>query len=446
MERGQFYHYETYGRKVSKAKKKKNSSLYSVLGEAFREPEFSSHVKKIDTDEHPPEIVYTDMLFKEGLGYKERLETQKTHLIKLAESYAKKKKLRLIDGCILSGIVSYPPGTTLEMLFFLRANFVIPFLKKKWGKNLRCIIGHNDEYFWDDVEKKREVHYQDHFYVILDDQSDNRLTNLHAGRAAKNKALANEIVLKEEEGQWIDKKGKFVMKTQPIPPKKDKEKENSNKHGKGLHCDRAYRDAMRQEQDEFYLAVGEPAGWERTTVNGIRYPREQVKAWKHNQREMEAKEEAVKEEVERQKKEAKEIKNKAEAEAENAKKQALDTLIMEGEKIINNTKEEAEVIKNKTKKEAEEIKKQAEKEAKETQDKAWKKAAEIENAAKDQAASILKKSEKFVDMLLEKISKLPGSSVIIDWVKTFRKDVLPNKKNEETVKNDGIKKTHTFKP
>jgi len=46
MEHGQFYHYELYGRSNSKAKKKKNNNLYTILGEAFREPEFSSHVKK----------------------------------------------------------------------------------------------------------------------------------------------------------------------------------------------------------------------------------------------------------------------------------------------------------------------------------------------------------------------------------------------------------------
>jgi len=70
MERGQFYHYETYGRADSKANKKKGSSLYSILGEAFREPEYSSHVKKKDTDVYPPEIVFTNLAFEEGLEIK----------------------------------------------------------------------------------------------------------------------------------------------------------------------------------------------------------------------------------------------------------------------------------------------------------------------------------------------------------------------------------------
>jgi hypothetical protein len=49
----------------------------------------------------------------------------------------------------------------------------------------------------------------------------------------------------------------------------------------------------------------------------------------------------------------------------------------------------------------------------------------IENAAKIQAENILKKSERFVNMLLEKISKLPSSGAIINWVKTFQKNILP---------------------
>jgi len=438
MEKGQFYHYETYGRADSEAKKKKGSSLYSILGEAFRDPEYSSHVKKIDTNERPPEIVFSDTVFGKYLESKEKLEAQKVHLKELAESYAKTKKLKMKDGCILAGVVSYPPGTTREMLADLRDKLVIPFLKNKWGTNLRCVIGHSDEYFWDDEEKKRELHYQDHFYVIPDAYGKIRITDLHAGKAAKNKAIDGKIFLKEEEGHWSDANNKFVMKAQPLP-KKENESENTKKSKNGKHSDRAYCDAMRQEQDVFFEAVGEPAGWERTTVNGVRYSREQVKAWKHNQREMEAEQEAVKEEVERQKKEVEKIKNKAEAEAENARKKALDTFNREAAKKV-------EEIKNKAKKEAEEIRKQAEKDAQETKDNAWKKAAKIENAARVQADSILKKSEKFVDILLEKISKLPGSSVIINWVKTFRKNSQPYRKDDETVKNDGIKKPHSIKP
>jgi len=212
------------------------------------------------------------------------------------------------DGCILAGVVSYPPGTTQMMLIDLRDRLVLPFLKKKWGNDLRCVIGHNDEYFWDDEAKKREPHYQDHFYVIPDAEGKIRLTSLHAGKVAKNKALAGEIVLKEEQnnGQWIDKQGKFVMKAYPIPKKED-EPENKEKRGNGKHSDRAYRDAMRQEQDEFYSEVGEPAGWERTTIKGVRYPREQVKAWKQNQRKTEAELKDIKQEIERQKTEAEKL-------------------------------------------------------------------------------------------------------------------------------------------
>jgi len=239
---------------VSEAKKKKGASVYSILGEAFREPEYSSHIKKIDTDIHPPEIVFSDMTFKEDMENEDKLAVQKIQLKELAESYAKEKKLKMKDGCILAGVVSYPPETTKEILVDVRRRLVIPFLRKKWGGNLRCIVGHNDEYFWDDETKTREPHYQDHFYVIPDAHGKIRITELHAGKVAKNKAIAGK----------------------------------AGSDGK-KHSDLAYINAMRKEQDEFYEAVGKHVGWKRSTVNGLRYSREEVKIWKQNQREMERK-------------------------------------------------------------------------------------------------------------------------------------------------------------
>jgi len=247
MESVQFYHYETYGREASEATKKKGSSLYSILGEAFRDPEYSSHVQKIDTEDHPLEIVYTNMIFDKGLGVKEKLNAQKEQLIHLAEAYAKAKKLKKKDGCILAGVVSYPQGTTLEMLFDQRERFVLPFLKKKWGANLSCVIGHRDEYYWLDDIKTKIPHYQDHFYVIQDAEGSKRITQLHAGKVAKNKAINGEIKLDKEKWQWLDKEDKFVMSSTPIKQKNEDEKDKNNKHS-----DKAYRDAMRLEQGEFF--------------------------------------------------------------------------------------------------------------------------------------------------------------------------------------------------
>jgi hypothetical protein len=347
MDRGQFYHYETYGRNASDAKKKRNSSLYSVLGEAFREAEFSSHIKKIDTDNHPPEIIFTDMEFEKGLENDAKLEAQKVHLKKLAESYAKTKRLKMKDGCILAGVVSYPPGTAQEKLSDQRTRLVLPFLKKKWGTSLRCVIGHSDEYFWDNEEKKREPHFQDHFYVILDAESEIRLPSLHAGKVAKNKAIAGEIFLKEDENQWVDSQGKFVMEAMPLNKKENKQKNgNETKSEKNRenskHSDRAYRDAMSKEQDEFFSSVGKSAGWARSTVNGVRYSRDQVKAWKQNQRDMEEQQKTVKKEIEQKKlaavEDRKQIINEGKTKAARIKKTAFNisnTIINAAEKQKN---------------------------------------------------------------------------------------------------------------
>jgi len=251
MEHGQFYHYELYGRKNSKAKQKKNSNLYSIIGEVFREPLFSSHVDRKYTEMYPPEIVY-GMEFNINVSEKEKLKTQKEKLIEMAEDYSKSKHLRNIDGCIMAGVISYPPDTTKEKHKEMQESLILPFLKKKWGKNLRCVISHYDEYFWDDEEKIKLPHIQDHFYVIPDPDGKIRLTELHSGIAAKRKAI----------------KGK------------------AGEDGK-KHSDKAYREAMIKEQDEFYEEVGKEAGWKRTTVNGIRYTREQVKIWKNNKKENE---------------------------------------------------------------------------------------------------------------------------------------------------------------
>jgi len=355
MERGQFYHYETYARLESKSKQKEGSSIYSILGEAFREPDYSTHVKKIDTDEHPPEIVFTDMSFDEGLKNDEKLKKQKTYLIELAESYAKAKQLKMKDNCILAGVVSYPPGTTQDMLFNLRDKLVLPFLKKKWGDNLRCVIGHNDEYFWDDETKTRETHYQDHFYVIPDAQGNVRITELHAGKAAKNMAIDKKIVFEEENGLWIDEKGKIVMKGHPLS-KKEKELEKTKKRGNGKRSDRAYRDAMRLEQDEFFEAVGEPAGWERTTVKGVRYSRKQVKAWKQNQREMEAQQKTIKEEAERSKSEAAAEKERLIKECQEESERIKSEAAAEKERLIKESQEKTEKIKTEAINEAQVIK------------------------------------------------------------------------------------------
>jgi len=321
-EHGQFFHYELYGRSESKEKSKENSNLYSILGEAFREAEYSTHVNKLDTEMYPPKILF-GIEFDKKLSDKEKLEIQKEKLMLLAEKYAVSKNLRKKDGCILAGVVSYPPDTKKEEMTNIQEKYVLPFLKKKWGNNLKCVISHLDEYLWDDEQKIRVPHYQDHFFVIPDSDDEIRLIQLHAGIFAKRKAIADKA---DEEGK--------------------------------KHSDRAYCEAMRKEQDLFFEEVGEKVGWKRKTVNSIRYNREQKKKWNESQK-------IQKDEIKKTEEHCNNITTKAIEKVKNiindANKKLNEANIIktEAKQIRENAKNEADLQKNIAKSEADEIIKNA---------------------------------------------------------------------------------------
>jgi hypothetical protein len=371
-EHGQYYHYETYGRNESTAKHKEGSNLESILGEAFREPKYSTHIDQDDTLVSPPEIAFSDIEFEEKTTKKDKLEIQKQRLKELAEAYAKAKKLRYIDGCIIAGVVSYPPGTTLETRNFIFVSLVLPFLKKKWGKNLRCVVTHNDEYFWDDEEKKKEPHYQDHFYVIPDADGDIRLTCLHEGNVAKREAIAGKVKPPDKEKQKEIWKAKMPVKYTSqidrlvqnydltewqiisvcLKMGNDKNFEMNNidnickEESKKAHSDIAYRETMRKVQDEFFLEVGEKAGWKRSTVKGIRYTREEVKKWKENQRKLRKQNQEAnekKEAADLQLAEAKRKNEEADQQLAEAKRKNEEAE-SKSQEIMNNTHKDHEMI------------------------------------------------------------------------------------------------------
>ena len=381
MERGQFYHYETYGRKESDAKKKKNCSIYSILGEAFREKEYSSHVDINETIKYPPKILFTDIVYDENINNK-KLEIQNEYLKNLAEKYAKAKQLKMKDGCILAGVVSYPPETTFEMMNNIQKTLVLPFLKRKWGKNLRCVLSHSDEYFWDDEKKIKIPHYQDHFYVIPDADDEIRLTMLHAGMAAKRKAIAGKA----------DEKGK-------------------------KHSDKAYREAMIGEQNEFFNEVGERAGWKRKTVNGVRYKREEIKSWKRNQLENEL---IINEaEIKRE-----ELINNGNVEADRLKQKALNEARKECSNITTKAIEE---------------KVKAIEEAKDILRKANINAEKIHESAKKEASIMYKKIKIIIKDLIRKFIIPSEKNKVIKWVNA-RVQSIVNPKKTITDKNYNFKK------
>lgn len=362
-EHGQFYHYELYGRKESNAKKKENCSLYSILGEAFREAKYSSHIDKKDTENNPPKIIY-GMQFEKDLPNEEKLKKQKEKLMVLAEKYAINKNLKMKDGCIMAGVVSYPPETSKEEMYKIQKELVIPFLLKKFGINLRCVISHSDEYYWIEGKKTDIPHFQDHFYIIPDVEDEIRLTQLHAGIVAKRKAIAGKA---DEDGK--------------------------------KHSDKKYREAMSLVQDEFFEQVGKPAGWQRTTVNGVRYKHREVNNWKKN-----------KKEEEQQKEDVKLLCNNITTEANNS----------------------AETIKSEAQKEAEDILK----EAREVKKQAWKSAKDIIKTANDQAAKMFNDIKNLLQNVITKFIPKEKRKEVDNYVKNEVENATGQSLNIKTIKTD----------
>jgi len=69
--------------------------------------------------------------------------------------------------------------------------------------------------------------------------------------------------------------------------------------------------------------------------------------------------------------------------------------------------------------EADKITQIAEAKARKIKDAAWKSARDIEKAAEKNAASIIDEVKGFVNMLLEKVLKLPGGESVVNWARTF---------------------------
>jgi len=163
----------------------------------------------------------------------------------------------------------------------------------------------------------------------------------------------------------------------------------------------AYREAMSDFQERFYQELGKYYDLGRFGPRRERRSRsEQVEYEALVEKGIEA---------------SREIKIEAKEKAENE----ADEIIRKAKKEADKINTEAKGILQTAKNQADKIKESAEADAKKTKDDAWHVAQTITDASKKEAASILNKAKGFINLLLDKVSKLQGGESLVKWAKTY---------------------------
>ena len=245
MNHSQFYRYETYGRAAQKPKEGQKSAkggktMYDIIGEATRQEGYTEHL------ENPEEPV---LLY--GIPYSEAVKLAEKWCEESKEIRHDKKKVKKINEqtgeeeevietverktalkktaqCCIAGIVSAPPDMTEDDWNKFK-NDSIEYLKQKYGDRLKTVVEHLDENY--QTENFKDVlHHHIHYFVVP--EIGEKIEDIHPGLKAKYEA-------------------DYLRGNREASAKATKEeKKLSRKTG-----DKAYRDAMRKEQDDFYDAV-----------------------------------------------------------------------------------------------------------------------------------------------------------------------------------------------
>lgn len=216
----QFIHIEGYARVESAKATKKHGNIETIIGEAKRELEFSKHV----SDPKKPMVLFGSLDNLKEVVYQ---YTENTH-------DALGRKLRKDALCLLAGVVSVPSDLTDEQWKSYRKETAI-WLIKKYGKNLKCIVEHNDE-----------VHKHIHFFAVP--KAGQSFAEIHDGIKAKNEV------------------------------KQRSKNDNEVKSHVETEGNKAYIEAMKCLQDDFYKKVSSRYGMTRLGPRRRRLTREQWKA------------------------------------------------------------------------------------------------------------------------------------------------------------------------
>ena len=235
----QFIHVETYARVPSNRTDKKQSAR-NIAREAERHPGACPHV----ANPLPAKLMY-------GCTPSEAVDLAESRASMAVDRLG--RKLRKDAQILLGGVVSYP--VPLEQLTpddedlkqWLKLNF--KFLRNKYRDTLKSIVAHFDE----SSSELKSSYFHLHFYVVpeLTESKLMSISQVHQGIKAR------ELV--------GGAKAKAKM--------------------------RAYKDAMRAFQDEYFEYVGKPCG---LTKDGPKRRRLSRKEWKSDQAAAERQAEAIK--------------------------------------------------------------------------------------------------------------------------------------------------------
>jgi len=315
----QFYHFDPYPRVESKpkpnskGKRTKVGTIYSIAKEAERTPGYCGHV----TSPKEPVLLY-------GVPFSE--------VVKLAEQYAENtfdscgRAVRKNGLCAIFGVVSAPPDMT-EKVWTAYKKTSIQYLKNTWGKDiLKSVIEHRDEFYEPDEEhgiKPGTLNRHLHFAAVP--PVGVNFAEIHPGIKAKRATDKAYGVTKIPEG--MDEKSFEIFK----------------KEGRQAG-DRAYRNAMRKIQDDFFNHVSNPYGLLRYGPKRLRLSREEIIKRDHEKRLRQKTAVTLDEQVEKSKEQKEKIEN-TQNELENiiSKKQDIEENLKNREKIVSDREKKLEI-------------------------------------------------------------------------------------------------------
>jgi len=233
-QKSQFMHLELYSRTGTTQGK---TSTGGVINETLRVEGFTDHIIADGFKPVAPTYLYSqdDKTLDEHYQLiLDQVATEKDNL---------GRKIKSDKNILLAGVVSYPKPRVADwsiddqQTYELFKQQTLDFLKKKFGDNLLCVIEHTDEQY---------PHC--HFY-IANKQRVASTPELHPGQA-ENIRLEQEA---KAQGKPVNKKEQTT----------------------------AYREAMRQFQDDFFNQVSIYCGLDRLGPKAQRLNR---KEWKERKR------------------------------------------------------------------------------------------------------------------------------------------------------------------
>lgn len=220
----QFAHIETYSRKCRSINGKQGTKDGRKLSKGGRTTRdiFAEAKRETDACHHVAEPCPPVLVFGQSLDVTEQEHDKRVSEAKQVQKNGVSRSIRSTQNTLLTVVLSHPGDVSFNELDEWRKRS-IDWLRDRYGDQLKTVIEHTDE---------RHPHL--HAYVIPDSL---RAYDLHDGRKAKEQAQADGL---------------------------DNVAQN-----------RAYKDAMRGWQDDYYSKVGQACGLSRVGPKRRRLSRDQ---------------------------------------------------------------------------------------------------------------------------------------------------------------------------